>query len=138
MTLVLSGTAVSSNFGEHFWFSNISISIQSYQHSEVLYLSLERLKLTLHLSLLVSVRDLSGTFAHEKVGDSQSPPKQSPYLLRVRSNVEILNTTARTTTTSASCLAVPAWSYTISSLLTSAPPSPEVTVRPRPRSLVIS
>ena len=59
---------MSSNLGEHFWFSNIGISIPSYQHSEVLYLSLERLKLTLLLSLLVSVRDLSGIFAHEKVG----------------------------------------------------------------------
>ena len=59
---------MSSYCGEHFWFSNIGISIPSYQHSEVLYLSLERLKLTLLLSLLVSVRDLSGIFAHEKVG----------------------------------------------------------------------
>ena len=59
---------MSSNFGEHFWFSNIGISIQPYQHSEVLYLSLERLELTLLLSLLVSMRDLSGTFAHETVG----------------------------------------------------------------------
>ena len=59
---------MSSNLGEHFWFSNIGISIPSYQHSEVLYLSWERLKLTLLLSLLVSVRDLSGIFAHEKVG----------------------------------------------------------------------
>ena len=59
---------MSSNLGEHFWFSNIGISIQPYQHSEVLYLSLERLKLTLLFSLLVSMRDLSGTFAHEKVG----------------------------------------------------------------------
>ena len=85
---------MSSNFGEHFWFSNIGISIQPYQHSEVLYLSLERLKLSLLLSLLVSVRGerLVWHLCPREGWETLNLDLSSHLVfLRVRSNVEILN-----------------------------------------------
>ena len=91
----LSGATVSSNLGEHFWFSNIGISIQPYQHSEVLYLSLERLKLSLLLSLLVSVRGerLIWHLCPREGWETLNLDLSSHLVfLRVRSNVEILNT----------------------------------------------
>ena len=86
---------MSSNLGEHFWFSNIGISIQPYQHSEVLYLSLERLKLSLLLSLLVSVRGerLIWHLCPREGWETLNLDLSSHLVfLRVRSNVEILNT----------------------------------------------